>query len=77
MVESAISRSGSPRPTRFKTSRLMFGQLRLVREKIERVREQTGVNLLITMLQFGVMPDNLAHRNMESFASGVMPHLRN
>jgi alkanesulfonate monooxygenase SsuD/methylene tetrahydromethanopterin reductase-like flavin-dependent oxidoreductase (luciferase family) len=54
----------------------VVGSPATVREKIERVREQTGVNLLITMLQFGVMPDNLARRNMELFASEVMPHLR-
>jgi hypothetical protein len=47
-----------------------------VREKIERMRDQTGVGILITMLQFGVMPDHLARRNMEMFASEVMPKLR-
>jgi hypothetical protein len=47
-----------------------------VREKIERVREQTGVEILITMLQFGVLNDELARRNMELFAAEVMPRLR-
>jgi hypothetical protein len=28
------------------------------------------------MLQFGVLPDELTRRNMEMFASEVMPHLR-
>ncbi len=54
----------------------LVGSPKTVREKIERMRDQTGVGILITMLQFGVMPDHLAKRNMEMFASEVMPKLR-
>lgn len=54
----------------------LIGSPRTVLEKIQRVRDQTGVNLLITMLQFGVMTDELARRNMELFAAEVMPKLR-
>jgi alkanesulfonate monooxygenase SsuD/methylene tetrahydromethanopterin reductase-like flavin-dependent oxidoreductase (luciferase family) len=54
----------------------VIGSPKTVLEKIERVRDQTGVENLITMLQFGVMPDALAVRNMEMFASEVMPKLR-
>lgn len=54
----------------------LIGSPKTVREKIERIRDQTGVGILITMLQFGVMPDHLAKRNMEMFASEVMPKLR-
>ncbi len=54
----------------------VVGSPRTVREKIERVRDQTGVNILITMLQFGVLGDELARRNMELFAGEVMPKLR-
>jgi alkanesulfonate monooxygenase SsuD/methylene tetrahydromethanopterin reductase-like flavin-dependent oxidoreductase (luciferase family) len=54
----------------------VIGSPKNVLEKIERVRDQTGVENLITMLQFGVMPDALAVRNMELFASEVMPKLR-
>ena len=54
----------------------VVGSPKTVLEKIERVRDQTGVENLITMLQFGVMPDALAVRNMELFASEVMPKLR-
>jgi alkanesulfonate monooxygenase SsuD/methylene tetrahydromethanopterin reductase-like flavin-dependent oxidoreductase (luciferase family) len=54
----------------------VVGSPKTVREKIERVRDQTGLDILITMLQFGVMPDVLARRNMELFASEVMPRLR-
>jgi alkanesulfonate monooxygenase SsuD/methylene tetrahydromethanopterin reductase-like flavin-dependent oxidoreductase (luciferase family) len=54
----------------------VIGSPRTVLEKIERVREQTGLENLIVMPQFGVMPDELAKRNMELFASEVMPKLR-
>ena len=54
----------------------LIGSPATVRERIERVRDQTGLNLVLTMLQFGVMSDELALRNMELFAAEVMPKLR-
>jgi len=54
----------------------VIGSPKRVLEKIERAGDQTGLENLITMLQFGVMPDGLAVRNMELFASEVMPKLR-
>ena len=58
------------------SSTAIIGSPKTVREKIERVRERTGFDILMTLLQFGVMPDVLALRNMELFASEVMPKLR-
>jgi alkanesulfonate monooxygenase SsuD/methylene tetrahydromethanopterin reductase-like flavin-dependent oxidoreductase (luciferase family) len=55
---------------------IVVGSPATVREKIARVREQTGFDILITLLQFGVLPDHLARRNMEMFAAEVMPKLR-
>ncbi len=55
---------------------VIAGTPQSVRDKINRVRDATGVNNLVAMLQFGVMSDELALRNMEMFASEVMPHLR-
>ncbi len=55
---------------------VVVGSAATVREKIERVRDQTGFDILITLLQFGVMSDALARRNMELFAGEVMPKLR-
>src|SRR5262249_52467973 len=46
----------------------VIGSAATVRDRIARMREQTGLNLLVTMLQFGVMSDELARRNMELFA---------
>ncbi|HEV3161575.1 MAG TPA: LLM class flavin-dependent oxidoreductase [Xanthobacteraceae bacterium] len=54
----------------------VIGSPRTVLEKIERMREQTGLENLIVMPQFGVMPDEFVKRNMELFASEVMPKLR-
>jgi alkanesulfonate monooxygenase SsuD/methylene tetrahydromethanopterin reductase-like flavin-dependent oxidoreductase (luciferase family) len=54
----------------------LIGSPQTVREKIEKMREFTGFRNLIAMLQFGVMTDTLAKRNMEMFASEVMPRLR-
>jgi alkanesulfonate monooxygenase SsuD/methylene tetrahydromethanopterin reductase-like flavin-dependent oxidoreductase (luciferase family) len=55
---------------------VVAGSPRTVREQIERLRDLTGLNNVVTMLQFGVLPDDLARRNMEMFAFEVMPHLR-
>ena len=52
------------------------GSPRTVRDQLARLREETGANKLVTMLQFGVLSDELTRRNMEMFASEVMPHLR-
>lgn len=55
---------------------VIAGTPKTVRDKIKRVQDETGVDNLVAMLQFGVMSDELALRNMEMFASEVMPHLR-
>jgi alkanesulfonate monooxygenase SsuD/methylene tetrahydromethanopterin reductase-like flavin-dependent oxidoreductase (luciferase family) len=58
------------------TGTIVVGSPATVREQISRVRDQTGFEILIALLQFGVLPDELARRNMEMFASQVMPKLR-
>ena len=45
--------------------------------RARRLRDATGANNWSTMLQFGVLTDELTKRNMEMFATEVMPHLRN
>jgi len=54
----------------------LIGSPKTVRDQISRVRDATGVNRLVTMLQFGVLPNDLTKRNMEMFAAEVMPHFR-
>jgi alkanesulfonate monooxygenase SsuD/methylene tetrahydromethanopterin reductase-like flavin-dependent oxidoreductase (luciferase family) len=55
---------------------VLVGSPRTVREQIARLRDATGAENLVAMLQFGVLTDELTRRSMELFASEVMPHLR-
>jgi hypothetical protein len=48
-----------------------------VRRNHENMRERTGFQILVAMLQIGVLNNELTRRNMELFASEVMPRLRN
>jgi hypothetical protein len=43
---------------------------------VERMRERTGFGILVALLQFGILSDDLTRRNMDLFAAEVMPHLR-
>jgi alkanesulfonate monooxygenase SsuD/methylene tetrahydromethanopterin reductase-like flavin-dependent oxidoreductase (luciferase family) len=61
LIESGIALIGSPRT---------------VLAGIERMRERTGFGILVALLQFGILPDALTRRNMDLFASDVMPHLQ-
>ncbi|HEY3919675.1 MAG TPA: LLM class flavin-dependent oxidoreductase [Stellaceae bacterium] len=54
----------------------VIGSVKTVLSKIEEVRDRTGLGILVPMLQFGVLPDDLARRNIELFAAEVMPKLR-
>ena len=56
---------------------MVVGSPKTVRDKLSRLRDETRAGKLITMLQFGTLSDELTRRNMEMFASEVMPHLRN
>ena len=40
------------------------------------MRERTGFGILVALLQFGVLSDDLTRRNMDLFAAEVMPYLR-
>ncbi|MGE0747888.1 MAG: LLM class flavin-dependent oxidoreductase [Rhodospirillales bacterium] len=59
-------------------SRGMFvcGSPATVIEKITAYQERLGFGNLITMLQFATLPAELTRKNMNMFASEVMPHLR-
>ena len=54
----------------------LIGSPRTVLAGIERMRECTGFGILVTLLQFGILSDDLTRRNMDLFAAEVMPHLR-
>ncbi len=55
---------------------VVAGSPKTVREAIAKMQDKTGLENIIAMLQFGTMPDHLATRSMELFASEVMPHFR-
>ncbi|HWP25234.1 MAG TPA: LLM class flavin-dependent oxidoreductase [Xanthobacteraceae bacterium] len=55
---------------------VLVGSPRTVREQIARLRDATGAEHLVAMLQFGVLTNELTRRNMEMFAAEVIPHLR-
>jgi len=54
----------------------IIGSPKTVLARIQQVRDATGFNKLVAMLQFGLLPDDLTKRSMELFASEVMPHLK-
>ena len=47
---------------------------RTVLAAIERTRERTGFGILVALLQFGILSDDLTGRNMDLFFVEVMPH---
>jgi alkanesulfonate monooxygenase SsuD/methylene tetrahydromethanopterin reductase-like flavin-dependent oxidoreductase (luciferase family) len=54
----------------------LIGSPRTVLAGIERMRERAGFGILVALLQFGILSDDLTRRNMDIFAAEVMPHLR-
>jgi alkanesulfonate monooxygenase SsuD/methylene tetrahydromethanopterin reductase-like flavin-dependent oxidoreductase (luciferase family) len=54
----------------------IIGSRTTVLERLEQMRERTGVNIIVGMFQFGTLSDELTRRSMERFASDVMPYLR-
>ncbi|HEY4339934.1 MAG TPA: LLM class flavin-dependent oxidoreductase [Steroidobacteraceae bacterium] len=54
----------------------VVGTPQTVRARIERVREKTGLGVFVPLLQFGTLDNVMTKRNMEMFASEVMPHLQ-
>ena len=54
----------------------LIGSPRTVLAGIERMRERTGFGILVALLQFGILSDDMTRRNMDLFAAEVMPHLR-
>ena len=54
----------------------LIGSPKTVLTGIERMRERTGFGILVALLQFGILSDELTRRNMDLFAAEVMPYLR-
>jgi len=54
----------------------IIGSPSTVRRRIAEMRDRTGFNIMVAMLQFGVLPEALARRNLERFASEIIPEFR-
>jgi alkanesulfonate monooxygenase SsuD/methylene tetrahydromethanopterin reductase-like flavin-dependent oxidoreductase (luciferase family) len=54
----------------------IVGSPRTVRERIEQMRAKTDLGLMVCLLQFGTLSDELTKRNIELFAAEVMPSFR-
>lgn len=52
------------------------GSPETVRQRLEHYHGQIGFGHLLSLLQFGTLPADLTRKNMELYASAVMPHLR-
>jgi alkanesulfonate monooxygenase SsuD/methylene tetrahydromethanopterin reductase-like flavin-dependent oxidoreductase (luciferase family) len=54
----------------------VVGTPQSVRAQIERVRDKTNLGIFVPLLQCGTLNDEMTKRNMEMFASEVLPHLQ-
>lgn len=52
------------------------GSPQTVRQKLEQYQSEIGFGHLLTLLQFGTLPAELTRKNMELYATSVMPYLR-
>jgi alkanesulfonate monooxygenase SsuD/methylene tetrahydromethanopterin reductase-like flavin-dependent oxidoreductase (luciferase family) len=55
---------------------IVFGSPETVRQRLAEHQQTMGFGKLVTLLQFGSLPAELTRKNMELFASEVMPRLR-
>lgn len=59
-----------------KNGQFLCGSPKTIRAQLEEHQDKAGFNYLLPNLQFGTLPADLTRRNMEMFASEVMPYLR-
>ena len=52
------------------------GSPETVRQRLEQYQTEIGFGHLLTLLQFGTLPAELTRKNMELYATSVMPYLR-
>jgi alkanesulfonate monooxygenase SsuD/methylene tetrahydromethanopterin reductase-like flavin-dependent oxidoreductase (luciferase family) len=55
---------------------ILVGSAETVRQQLEECRKESGLGLLVAVLHFGSLPHDLARKNLELFAEGVMSHFR-
>ena len=54
----------------------IHGSTATVRARLEEFQDRIGIGHLCTILQFGTLSHDLTKKNMELFATEVMPHFR-
>ena len=55
---------------------VIVGSGATVRERLKEFERETGLGLLVALLHFGSLPQDLTLKNLEIFAKEVMPHFR-
>ncbi|SPP92894.1 LLM class flavin-dependent oxidoreductase [Bradyrhizobium vignae] len=55
---------------------VVVGSPQTVRNRLEQMRDRTGLGNMVCLLQFGTLSDELTQRNIERFACDVMPYLQ-
>jgi alkanesulfonate monooxygenase SsuD/methylene tetrahydromethanopterin reductase-like flavin-dependent oxidoreductase (luciferase family) len=58
------------------TRAVICGSVETVRQQIEEIVRECRIGNLLAMLHVGSMPHDLVRHNIDTFASGVLPHLR-
>jgi hypothetical protein len=59
-----------------KVGMFMCGGVDTIVQKFEEYQKQIGFGYLLTALQFGTLPHDLAMKNMKIFGEKVIPRLR-
>ena len=52
------------------------GSVDTVKSRLEEFHDRIGLGQVCTILQFGTLPHELTRKNMELFASEVLPHFK-
>jgi alkanesulfonate monooxygenase SsuD/methylene tetrahydromethanopterin reductase-like flavin-dependent oxidoreductase (luciferase family) len=55
---------------------IIVGSAATVRDQLKQYHSEIGFGNLVSMMQFGTLPHDLTVKNLQLFASEVMPHLR-
>jgi len=55
---------------------IIVGSAATVRERLKEYEKEAGFGFLVTLLHFGSLPHDLTMKNVEMFASEVMPHFQ-
>ena len=60
-----------------KKGMFLCGSPETVRQRLEEFQKQIGFGYLLPLMQFATLPHDLTKKNLELFATKVIPHLAN